>query len=67
MLAAAVFVGFLPVLLVVPTIVPPDPSVLSAAGLEGYNTRAPRFCGVLSDCASRSPPRGLVGLNPIPR
>ena len=37
-LAAILFAGFIPLLLLVPTLVPTDPSVLSAAGVEGYNT-----------------------------
>ena len=32
------FAGFVPLLVVVPTLVPPDPTVLSAASKAGYNT-----------------------------
>lgn len=39
-LAGLFFAGFIPLLLLVPTLVPTDPSVLSAAGVEGYNTTA---------------------------
>jgi hypothetical protein len=39
-LTGLIFGGFLPLLVVVPTLIPGDPSVLSAASLEGYNTVA---------------------------
>jgi len=37
-LAAILFAAVLPVLVIVPTLFPTDPTVLSAAGLEGYST-----------------------------
>lgn len=37
-LAAICFAIVLPVLVLVPTLFPTDPTVLSAAGLEGYST-----------------------------
>lgn len=37
-LAAVIFAGFIPLLLVVPTMIASDPTILSAAAAEGYNT-----------------------------
>lgn len=39
-LAAAILAGFVPLLLVVPTLFDSDPTVFSAAAAEGYNTTA---------------------------
>ncbi len=38
LLAAAILAGFVPLLIVAPTLVAPDPSILSAASVAGYNT-----------------------------
>ncbi len=37
-LAAVIFAGFVPLLVVAPTLTPSDPTILSAAAAEGYNT-----------------------------